>query len=285
MAWTPTATPGTQFKINAGGWKLLEGLIGLSGPGGSKPLTSVTALSDLAMKFKAGRPDYGKVSGECVFDPIDVSQLKLLTAFAAVPAVAVAFEVGSTEHGGKAVQFSAMVDELGLSFPNEGPAMLKWGASLTTGRTLATATAVTPSATFNSCVGQGTVLELWVEDEYVPILGVSMVEISGVSRAKIPATQISALTPTFLVGIPNNGKAGFDLMFDSTDANHALLLAAFDAPNQTDRLRITMTDPAASKIILNPVLVDTFEFALGQQDSVNLVKAGATINCPIAVTA
>jgi len=262
--------------------KLLEGCMSLSGPGASKPLTDITALSDTAQKFKGGRPNYGKIGMECAFDPIDPSHLKLFTAFALVPGVAVACEVAGTENGAKAAVFSAMFDELGLSIPNEGPVMVKSGATITTAITLATATSITPSAIFAPIVGQGTVLGLWVTSAYVTILGATNFEISGASRAMIPVTALSAAAPTFLAGVPNNGKLTFDLLWDSSDANHALLFAAYQAANQTDRIKITLTNTAASTITLNPVIIDGFEFNTSK-DAPNLVKVSATINTPIAI--
>jgi hypothetical protein len=284
MPWTATSTPGTQFKLTVSAvLKLLEGVQSLSGPGGNKPLTAVTAISDVAVKNKTGRPIYGKVSGQVAFDPTDVSQVKLLTAFAAVPSVAVACEVGMTENGGKASTFSALFDEWGLSIPNEGAVMVSFGATITTPLVLATPSSVTPNASFDSAVGQGCTLGLWVTSAYSTIAGASNIEISGCSRSIIPATQLSATTPSYLTGIPDFGSLSFDLLYDSSDANHALLKAAFDAQNQTDRLKITFANAGPNTITLNPVRIVGWEFMTGEKDAANKVKVTAKIDTTITI--
>src|SRR5262245_19275352 len=130
---TPTTTPGTKMQITVSAtMKLLEGCMSLSGPGGQKVLTETTPLSGVAQVYKGGRPVFGKISGECHFDPADSSHLKVISAFAAVPGVAVACEVARTEAGAKAAVFSCLFDEFGLSIPNEGPVFMKWGATIST---------------------------------------------------------------------------------------------------------------------------------------------------------
>jgi len=284
MAWAATATPGTIPKIKvASTFKQIEACQSMSGPSGSKPIVEVQGLSDLAKKFKGGRPDYGKVNFEMAFDPTDPSHLEFLTAFAAVPSVNSEFEIALTDVGTAALNFFGKVDEIGLSIPNEGPVILKAGVKITSGITDTAATSITPNAAFVPIVGQGCTLGFWTGAAYVTLPGATNVEISGASRAVIPATAMSALVPNFLMGIPSNGKISFDLLYDSSDANHILVLAAFNAASQTDRFLITMTDASNATITLNPCMVDTWEYNVGQKDSANLVKVSATINCPIVV--
>lgn len=284
MAWAATSTPGTIYKINVGGTlKQIEGVQSATGPSGSKTTTERTALSDTSRKYIGGRATTGKVSYEMAFDPTDPSQLKFITAFAAVPAVDIAFENAHTDQGLAAYSYSGLVDELGLNFPNEGLVVLRAGVSIKTALTDGAPTSITPNASFAPIVGQGTTLGFWDGAAYDIIPGVSNVEISGASRTLIPATQQSALTSSYLVGMPASGKISFDLFWDSTDATHLALYAAFQAANQQDRFQITMTDASTATITLNPCVVDGWDFQMGSRDAPNLVRVSAQINTTIVV--
>jgi hypothetical protein len=285
MAWKATTTPGTQFKIDIGGTPLLlEGVTSLTAPGGSRPTSEWTPINATGKKYKTGRPAYGKASGEVAVMPTDPSFVKLLSLYNAAPSAALCdVEVALVDNGAKAYKWTAFCDEFGLSFPNEGVVKAKFGFQATTGATaLGSPTSVTPNASFDPAVSQGTTLGFWVTSAYVTLNGVENIELQGGSRDSSPATPINATAASVLPGYHGQTKLSFDLLFDSTETNHLALLTSFNASTPVnDKFIITMADSGNATITLDPVVIDGWEWPTAP--GTNRVKVSATVNCDIAI--
>jgi hypothetical protein len=285
MAWKATTTPGTQLKILANTPLLLEGVTSLTAPAGTRPTSEWTPISSTAgKKYKTGRPAYGKTSGEIAVDPIDPSFLALLALYNAAPASAlIDLEVALKDAGSKAYKWTAFCDDFGINFPNEGVVKAKFGFSLTTGATAQNSpTSVTPSATYDPCVGQGTTLGYYVANAYVTLRGVENIDISGGARDATPATEQAATAASQVPGYRGQNKLTFDLLFDSTEANHLALLTSFNtAVPVNDKFLITMTDPGNATITLDPVNLDGW--AWPTSPGVNIVKVSGVYNGDIAI--
>lgn len=283
MAWKATITPGTQFKIDLGTTPLLlEGVSSLTPPAGSRPTTEWTPIQATGKKYKPGRPAYGKVSGELAVMPTDPSFLRLLALYNAAPSSALTdVEVALTDNGSKAYKWTAFVDAFSLMFPNEGPVKCSFELQATTGATAQSSpTAVTPNATFDPTVAQGTTLGFYVTSAYNTLNGVENIELKGGSRDSYPATAINATAASSLPGYRGQTELSFDLLFDSTEANHLALLTSFNASTPvTDKFKITMVGGAT--ITLTDCNVSKWEWP--QAPGVNRVKVTAVVNVDIAV--
>lgn len=285
MAWKATTTPGTQFKINIGGAPLLlEGVTSLTPFPGSRPTTEWTPINSGAKRYKPGRAAYGKASGELAVMPTDPSFVALLDLYNAAPASALSdVELALVDNGSKAYKWTAFVDEFGISFPNEGPVKARFGFQATTGATAqASPTSVTPNASFDPCVAQGTTLGFYVTSAYVTLNGVENIELQGGARDSTPATPINATAASVLPGYRGQTRLTFDLLFDSTETNHLALLTSFNASTPVaDKFLITMTDSGNATITLDPVNIDGWEWP--SAPGTNRVKVSATCNCDIEV--
>jgi hypothetical protein len=287
MAWTATTTPGTQLKIDLGTTPLLlEGVTSLTPPAGSRPQSEWTPISATGKKYKTGRPAFGKASGELAVDPTDPSFLRLLALYNAAPASALTIlEVALVDAGSKAYKWTTFCDEFGISFPNEGVVKAKFGFQATGGVTPQTTPAtVTPSVVFNPSVSQGSTLGFWTGAAYVTLNGVENIELQGGARDSSPATPIDALAASILPGYRGQTKLMFDLLFDSTEANHVLLLTSFNASTPiTDKFKITFPSPyTAHNITLADCNVDGFPFP--SAPGTNRLKVSATVNVDIAIS-
>jgi hypothetical protein len=285
MAWKATTTPGTQFKIDLATTPLLlEGVTSLTPPAGSRPTSEWTPISSTTgKKYKSGRPAFGKVAGELAVDPTDPSFLRLLALYNAAPASALTdVEVALTDNGLKAYKWTAFVDEFGITFPNEGVVKARFGLQATTGATALSPTAVTPSTIFDPEVGQGTTLGFWVTSAYQTLKGVEMIELAGGSRDSTPATPIDAAVASAIAGYRGQTKLTFDLLYDSTEANHLALFASFNslAP-VTDKFKIHFAS-GAHFIELTDVNVDSW--AWPASPGTNRVKVSAAVNVDIAIS-
>jgi hypothetical protein len=285
MAWKATTTPGTQFKIDLGtSALLLEGVTSLTPPPGSRPTSEWTPISATGKKYKPGRPAFGKATGEVAVDPADPSFLRLLALYNAAPASALTdVEVALVDSGSKAYKWTAFVDEFGITFPNEGVVKAKFGFQATTGATpQSSPTAVTPSVVFNPMVAQGATLGFWVSSAYVTLSGVSLFDLQGGARDSSPATPIDALAASMLPGYRGQTKLTFDLLFDSTEANHVAMLTSFNASTPvTDKFKITFAG-GAHNIALSDCNIDGWAFPTAP--GVNIVKVSATVNVDIAIS-
>lgn len=284
MAWKATATPGTQFKIDIGGTPLLlEGVISFSPPPLSRPTSEWTPINATGKKYKTGRPNFGKASGEVAVDFTDASFLKLLSLYNAAPASCLTdIEYALVENGSAAYKWTAYVDEFGLSFPNEGVVKAKFGFQPTTTATKqVTPVAVTPSSTFDPAVSQGTTLGFWVTSAYV-LLEVEDIELTGGARDSQPATPLAASAGSSLPGYRGETKLSFTLLYDSSVAAHqALFTSASSLTPITDKFEITSTD-TGKKITMADCNIDAFE--LPAAPGVNRVKVTATVNSTIAIS-
>lgn len=284
MAWKATTTPGTQFKIDIGGSPLLlEGITSLTPFGGSRPTSEWTPINVAGKKFKSGRPAYGKASGEVAVDPTDPSFLRLLALYNAAPASALTdVEIALTDNGAQALKWSAFVDEFGISFPNEGVVKARFGFQATTGHTTQAATVVTPNATFDPAVSQGTVLKFYKTASYQALKGVENIEIQGGARDSSPATPIEATAASALPGYRGQTKLTFDLLYDSTEVLHTDMLTSFAANTPiTDRFQVALTK--SSKLItMADVNIDGWEWP--SAPGTNRVKVSATVNSDLAIS-
>lgn len=281
MSWAATTTPGTQFKLLGTSPLLLEGITSLTPPGGTRPTSEWTPISATGKKYKTGRAAFGKASGELAVMPTDPSFIRLLALYNVAPGSAlVDIEVALTDAGAKAYKWTAYVDEFSLMFPNEGVVKAKFGFQATTGVTTQSApTSVTPNASFDPIVSQGTTLGFWVTSAYVTLNGVENIEIAGGSRDSSPATPINATAASMLPGYRGQTKLTFDLLYDTTEANHVALLTSFQASTPvTDKFKVTAVGGAACT--MTDVNIDGWEWP--SAPGVNRVKVSSTVNVDIA---
>lgn len=281
MAYDSTSMIGTQFKIDVGGTPLLlEGVLSLTPPSGSRPTTSVTPIQSTVMKFKTGRPAYGPASGKLAWSPVDPSHIKLLALYNS--AATADFELTQVDNGAQSLKWSGFVGQFGLSFPNEGPVEASFSVQMTTGHTAGAATAVTPSTTFDSATSQGTIGSFWATAAYSQIKGATNFELAGGSRETYPGTPIDALVASVIPGYIGQNKLTFDLLYDSTEANHGLLLASYMAGTPiNDKIKLATTQ-LSKVLILDPIVIDGWAWSTAP--GANIVKVSATVNCLIAVT-
>jgi hypothetical protein len=284
MAWEAGTTPGTQFKINLGSTPLLlEGITSLTPFPGSRPTSEWTPINATGKKYKTGRPAYGKASGELAVDPTDPSFLALLALYNAAPGSALSdVELAMTDNGAQALKWTAFVDEFGISFPNEGVVKARFGFQATTGHTVQAATSVTPNATFDPAVSQGTVLKFYKTASYQELKGVENIELAGGARDSSPATPIQATVASLLPGYRGQTKLTFDLLYDSTETLHTDMLTSFVANTPvTDRFQIAMTK--SSKLItMADCNIDGWEWP--SAPGTIRVKVSATVNVDIAIS-
>lgn len=283
MAYKATSTIGTlvKHKPAGGSFALVEGVQSISGPGATKGTTEVQGIDKNYKIFKGNRADYGKMSFEANFDPNDASHVALLTAFNTTPAADSDFEIALMDNGSEPIGFTAFIDNFGITIPNEGPVMLKTGASLTSAIADVTAATVTASETYDGCVGQGTVFSLKVSSTYTQINGVLDGDISGGARNRIAATPIDSLAAQWLAGLVDNGKFAMNILYDSTDDIHQALKDAYAAESQVDSIQITLTSTPAKSLQFD-IVVDGWEWDLAKE-SPNKVKVSGRVNSLITI--
>lgn len=255
-----TTTPGTQLKILDDPALLIEECVGFTFAETTRGSAEFTPISNVGRKkVKVGRGVLGKMPGECAFDPTDPSQLRILELYNAAIADAVAdWELALVDSGEAVFTWSAFVESFSLSFANSpDPVKLTFSLAPTTLPAKAvSATEVTPSETVNACIGEGTVLALWVTSAYVALVGVENIELSGGSR---DTTQLPGLNQTAPVGhIPGNRgilTLSFDLLYDSSQTNHETIRTSLNSTLASQKFKITCTDSGAATIELTPAYV------------------------------
>lgn len=281
MSYKATSMIGTEFKIDLGGTPLLlEGLINLTAPAGTRPVSEWTPIQSTTKKYKTGRPTYGAASGKLAWSPIDPSHIKLLALYNS--AAAANFELTEVDNGAQSLQWPGFVSQFGLTFPNEGVVEVAFGIQITGAHTTAAATSVTPSATFDPAVSQGTVGSLWVTSAYVAVKGATNFALAGGSRDTYPATPIDAAVASVMPGYIGQNKLTFDLLYDSTESTHVALLASYVGSTPiNDKFKIATTQ--SSKVLINdPVVIDGWAWPTAP--GANIVKVSATVNSTIAVS-
>lgn len=284
MAHVATTTPGTKVKILDATPLLVEGLSSATVPSVTRPRSEWTPISETTTsKFKTGRPAYGPASFSAAFDPDDPSQLRVLALAQAAPSAAVVdWEWALTDQGAAAFKVPVYVSDFGLEFPNEGVAKMSFSVQATGGATKqVSATAVTPSATFDPEVCQGSQLQMWIASAYAKIDGVLNFSLKAGGRASTPATAIDAATASVIPGFVGEKTLEMEITYDSTlTTSHGALFTSANALTPVaDKFKIVM--PGGKTITLDPVNIDKFE--LPTAPGLNTIKVSGVYSGAVTI--
>lgn len=284
MAHQATTTPGTKVKILDATPLLVEGLQSATAPPLSRPRSEFTPISETTTrKHKTGRPVYGTGSFSAAFDPLDPSHLRVLALAQAAPSAAVIdWEWALTDQGAAAFKVPVFVSDLSLDFENEGVAKLNFSVQATAGATKqVSATAVTPSGTYDPEVCQGAQLQFWISSAYVKLDGVQKFSLKMGSRDATPATAIDASVAGTLPGYVGEKTLEMEIMYDSTltTSHGALFTSANSLTPVVDKFKITMA--GGKTITLADVKLDKFE--LPSAPGLNVIKVSGVYTGAITV--
>ena len=278
-----TATS-TQIKFQYGSplaYHLLEGVMSQSGgPGGAKSVSDITAINATVNLDRDGRPTYNAIKTSGSWDPVDPSHVAVLAAIQSDAPAAGLCEIGTTLGTTPGLQFSGYIDEWGLAIPNEGPCILTTGITITTAITKAANSSVTPNAVYDPETGQGAKLKLLIGSVYTQIAGVENIAYTGMMRNAVPATPLDVMAPATLPGTRTHGTMSFDLLYDTSDAQHVLLEAAYAAIDQADGFQVLLT---STKTITCIATVNGWEVQVGAKNAPNRVRVSTRLTSNVVV--
>jgi hypothetical protein len=267
-------------KTGEATWEQCMGAVPSGGPNATRNINKWEPLSGPSIA-KAGKMTYGSISVEAPWDPVDTSQGNILSAIQDDSPATDDWELGTSLKTNPGLAFKGVITSYGLSWPNTGYVNLKYEIGLASDVTEGAATAVTPNASFDPVVSDGSAFTYGG----AALKGVDNFEISGLTRALVASAAIDEDAPT---GGPSStrqrGNFVMDLVYDDSDTVHQAIRTDSKAKNTAKAITIVCTDSGAAAVSFS-ACVSQFDFSgVNTKDSKNRVRVSGYLTTDITVT-